>query len=123
MNQFFEYYTPYKTPFEGDTPKWLVVCNNGVLRSATIARVVQAKLGFNTRACGTDQHALVPLTLNLIHWADVVVFVDKEVYRDTVQAVKTTTKQFEKSFEVWDIPDRFQYMEPELVDMVMAQLL
>jgi len=123
MSEFFSHYTnQYKTPFEGTTPRWLVVCNGGMVRSATIARVIQDKLGHNTRACGTEQYALIPLTLNLIHWADHVVFVDQETYQQAKLALRNHSMVLDKPFEVWKVPDRYQYMETALVDLVVSLL-
>lgn len=66
----------------------LFVCSIGLLRSPTGA-VVGAERGYNTRSCGVNQKlALIPLSINLIHWADHIVFVHKEVYDHAVSLVR-----------------------------------
>jgi predicted protein tyrosine phosphatase len=48
----------------------LCVCSAGLLRSPTMARVLQEEYGYNTRAAGVDfDFALVPMDWALVEWA------------------------------------------------------
>jgi predicted protein tyrosine phosphatase len=115
---------PYVTDFQGDYIRALFVCTVGMLRSPTAAAVA-CKMGWNTRSCGTDRSALIPLTEQLINWADKIYFVNSENY-------EVAKRQFspnlgtplwilpalaEKSV-VWNIPDEYPYMDPELVKQI-----
>lgn len=63
-------------PNQGSAKKVLCVCSAGLLRSPTLAEVLTKKYGYNCRAVGSDQeYALIPITSDLIHWADEVVFI------------------------------------------------
>lgn len=61
------------------TDQWrlVFVCSAGMLRSATGAKH-WAQRGCNTRACGTHSFALIPLSANLIAWADRLYFAAEE---------------------------------------------
>jgi hypothetical protein len=54
----------------------LFVCSAGLLRSATAANIF-AKRGWNTRSCGSMDYALIPISVNLIYWADKIYFMSK----------------------------------------------
>jgi protein-tyrosine-phosphatase len=66
----------FKNPYQGNDKKVVFVCSMGILRSATGARIYAHK--YNTRTAGSWADALVPLTENLILWADELVFVNKD---------------------------------------------
>lgn len=116
----FELTYLYKTPYEGTRPRWLFVCNTGVLRSQTAACVAH-ELGYNSRSCGVESYSLIPLSLNLLHWCDWVVFMDTQVYsraqHEFTQDEITTHKVL-----VWDIADSYELMDPELVNIIKANL-
>ena len=106
---------PFDNPFQGKDKKVLFVCSAGILRSATAARIYGKK--YNTRACGSMSYALVPLSDNLILWANEIVFVNPENYnfvKDNVDFGDTVVK-------VLDIPDRYEHMHPELIKCFEAQ--
>lgn len=100
---------PFDNPFQGKDKKVLFVCSAGILRSATAARLYAKK--YNTRACGSMSYALIPLSDNLVLWADEIVFVNKENY----DFVKVTIDFGETVVKVLDIPDRYEHMHPELI--------
>lgn len=56
-----------------DQLRLVFVCSAGMLRSATGAKAFAAR-GCNTRSCGTNGFALIPLSANLIAWADRIYF-------------------------------------------------
>jgi len=105
----YESSCPFDNPFQGKDKKVLFVCSAGILRSATAARIYGKK--YNTRACGSMSYALIPLSDNLILWANEIVFVNPENYnfvKDTIDFGETVVK-------VLDIPDRYEHMHPELI--------
>jgi predicted protein tyrosine phosphatase len=101
--------TPWNNPYQGKDKKVLFVCSAGILRSATGARIYADK--YNTRACGCMSYALIPLSDNLIVWADEIVFVNKENY----DFVKNSIDFSEKNVKVLNIPDMYEHMHPELI--------
>ena len=68
--------SPWNNPYQGKDKKVLFVCSAGILRSATGARMYAHK--YNTRCAGSESYALIPVTNDLIVWADEIVFVNKE---------------------------------------------
>ena len=75
-----------------------------LLRSPTIAKELLL-LGYNTRSCGCQDYALIPIDEVLIEWADVVVFADKE-HKTTVNQTQCLSG---KEIYILDIPDNFGY--------------
>ncbi len=115
----FKTTAPYANPYQGVAPRWLFVCSAGLLRSPTGAATA-IKHGINARAVGSNPHyALIPLSANLINWAQKIVFVNDENYQQALKLFsgegdlhyQLTTKAY-----VLDIPDIFEYGERELVD-------
>ena len=101
--------TPWNNPYQGSDKKVVFVCSAGILRSATAARIYAHK--YNTRCAGSMSYALVPLSDNLIVWADEIVFVNKENY----DFVKPHIDFEHKIVKVLDIPDKYPHMHPELI--------
>jgi len=119
----FELSAPYDNPYQGTDKKLLFVCSAGLLRSATAANLY-AKKGYNTRNCGTHEYALIPLSVNLIAWADEIFFVNSENYhqaRATFNDSAYLAELMGKS-KVLDIPDQFPYNHPQLIKHLEEQI-
>ena len=111
----------WDNPYQGDDKKVLFVCSAGILRSATAARMYARK--YNTRAAGTEEYALIPLTHELILWADEIVFVTFENYwtaQTNFPAIRQDSDLGHK-VKVLDIPDDFNHMSPALVQEFINQ--
>ncbi len=99
-------------PYQGTDKKVLFVCSMGILRSATGARLYAKK--YNTRSCGSWDDALIPLSPILIAWANEIVFVNKENYKNAVD--KYGDEVFKETpTKVLDIPDQHPHMHPALI--------
>ncbi len=99
-------------PYQGTDKKVLFVCSAGILRSATGARMYAHK--YNTRNCGSHLHmALIPLSENLLWWADEVVFVNKENYQNALRDFPEIMPVLH-NVKVLNIPDHYYHMAPEL---------
>ena len=123
--KIFELSAPYDNEYQGTAKRLLFVCSAGILRSPTCANV-GTSLGFNTRSCGSHQeYALIPLSVNLIMWANKIIFVNPEnEYRalETFGVCEYSRVIRAKSI-VWDIEDTFNYGDPTLVKLVREKLL
>jgi predicted protein tyrosine phosphatase len=104
-------YGVVSNPFQGKDKKVLFVCSMGILRSATAARMYAHK--HNTRSAGTWGHALIHITPTLIAWANEIVFVNKENYRNAVEEFGEEVFK-ETPIKVLNIPDSHEHMAPEL---------
>lgn len=104
-----------KNPYQSKAPKALCVCSAGLLRSPTIAKVLLGK-GYNTRACGASlEYALIPLSQALLYWADKI-FVVKE--QEAVVKAALKDLGYDTPVVVLDIPDAFEYNDPNLVQII-----
>ena len=107
---------PYNNPYQGTDKKVLFVCSAGLLRSATAARIFADK--YNTRAAGSASYALIPISPNLIAWADEIVFMK---WTNRVEALEKFPALKEKKLVELDVPDEYEHMDPELIRILKEQ--
>lgn len=121
----FKTTAPYNNPYQGVAPRWLFVCSAGLLRSPTGAAVA-IKHGINARAAGSNpEYALIPLSANLINWAQKIIFVNDENYRralELFEGIGDLHYQLTTKSTVLNIPDIFEYGELQLVDEFEREL-
>ncbi len=110
-------YGIHSNSYQGDYKRVLTVCSANMLRSPTIAVVLSMPpYDYNTRSAGTHSFALVPVTEDLLMWADEVVCADTEhalAIRD-----KMMEYQLDKPIVNLRIPDIYEYRNPELIMMI-----
>lgn len=99
-------------PNQGDTKRILCVCSAGLLRSPTLAGELY-KRGYNTRAAGVHDYALIPIDEVLLHWADEIIFVQHGLmkYMEGID-------KFEGTIIELKIPDQYQWRHPTLVKII-----
>jgi len=116
--EIFKTTAPYNNHSQGSAPRWLFVCSAGLLRSPTGATLAIRK-GLNARSCGSAvDYALIPISANLIMWAEKIVFVNEENYHESLQLFKDyqmlhnllTVRSL-----VLDIPDIYNYNDRDLI--------
>jgi predicted protein tyrosine phosphatase len=121
----FKTTAPYNNPYQGTAPRWLFVCSAGLLRSPTGASIA-IQHGINARSAGSNpSYALIPLSANLINWAEKIVFVNEQNYFDSLELFKDTDDlhyQLTTKSKVMHIPDMFEYREDQLVDIFEKEL-
>lgn len=110
-------YGIYSNSYQGDYKRVLTVCSANMLRSPTIAHVLSANpYNFNTRSAGTAAFALIPVTEELLFWADEIVCADTEhaiVIRDKLMELN-----LDKVLINLNIPDIYEYRNPELIKLI-----
>lgn len=119
--------SPWDNPYQGKDKKVLFVCSAGVLRSATAARIYARK--YNTRAAGSEPYALIPVTYDLLCWANEVVFVNQENYESCKRQFANQKgmnagidiHRFPCKIKVLNIPDKYEHMAPRLIDAFEQQ--
>ncbi len=117
--QIFNLNAPYDNPYQGNRRRMLFVCSAGLLRSPTGAFVGQQR-GWNTRACGSHtRYALIPLSVNLIAWANKIIFVNPENLEAALRTFKNTgyEEEIEQKSVVLNIPDRYEAFDPKLIQI------
>lgn len=108
-----------KNPYQGSRKRVLCVCSAGLLRSPTTAFVLSNEpFGFNTRAAGVHNYALVPVDKVLITWAQEIVCMEKS-HRNQLE-VDFGDLLVDKVVNVLNIPDNYEYRDPELMEMIKA---
>lgn len=100
-------------PFQGTDKKVLFVCSMGILRSATAARLYASR--HNTRSCGTWDDALIPFSVELLKWANQIVFVNKNNWLDIKKNYADWLPELKEKSVILNIPDNFEHMHPRLV--------
>jgi predicted protein tyrosine phosphatase len=105
---------------QGETKKVLTVCSAGLLRSATLQNMLIKEYGYNVRNCGTiESYALIPISEALVKWADEIVFVNMENFRDVKKDIEELGL-LNKTY-VLDIPDMYEFNNPELLEICKEQ--
>ncbi len=124
-HDIFELSCPWDNPFQGNFKRALFVCSAGLLRSATGASVANKHFHMNTRNCGSEYYALIPISVNLIHWANVIFFVNEDNFNSALRTFDLDTEildQLRDKSVIWDIPDQYDYNHPELVKIITSEL-
>lgn len=96
--------------------KILFVCSQNKLRSPTAEHVFSIRPGIETASAGTNRDAEVPLSAELVEWADII-FAMEKMHRARI----TTRFRLQlkgKKLVCLDIPDRFRYMDTALVALL-----
>lgn len=107
-----------RNPHQREYKRVLTVCSAGLLRSPTIAWVLQLDYNCNCRAAGIHDYALIPVDEVLLQWADIIVFAEQSM----LDFLKTKYNLDTKKIYVLDIPDAFSYRDPELIEMIKTKL-
>ena len=94
------------------------MCSAGLLRSPTGAALAIRK-GINARACGSMVDlALIPISANLIMWAQKIVFVSEENYHESLELFRDHQRLHNlitMRALVLDIPDMYEYNDHEVI--------
>ena len=98
----------------------LFVCSQNKLRSPTAEAIFAEKEGFEVLSAGLNNDADIPLTNELVEWANTI-FVMEKAQRNKLR------KKFKKFLNkqkiiCLDIPDDYEYMEPQLVEILHQRL-
>ena len=94
--------------------KLLFVCSWNLMRSLTAEKIFSGIPGYEVRSAGTQPKARIVVNENYLRWADVILVMEK-----------SHRKRLRRSFPgaldgkrpiVLRIPDKYQFMQPELID-------
>ena len=97
----------------------LFVCGKNRLRSPTAEQLFATWPGVETASAGLSDDAATPLSAELLEWAEII-FVMEAAHRARL------SKRFGRHLRgqrviCLGIPDRFAYMDPALVDLLVAK--
>lgn len=98
----------------------LFICTQNKLRSPTAEQVFATWPGIETDSAGLGNDANVPLSVEQLEWATTI-FVMEKIHRSRLRSrFKKHLK--EKKIICLDIPDDYEYMQPELVVLLKAKV-
>lgn len=100
--------------------KLLFVCSENRLRSPKAEAVFSEYEGVEAVSAGTNADAKTPVSGDLIEWADVI-FVMEKVHRKKISG-KYQALLKEKKLVVLEIPDNYECMQPELIQLLKAKV-
>ena len=98
----------------------LFVCSANLLRSPTAEQVFNKEPLLEVRSAGLDEKAVVPMTAELLEWADIV-FVMENMHRNEIRK-KFKEIYNEKCIICLSIPDEYDCMDPELVEVLKERV-
>ncbi len=96
--------------------KALFICSQNKLRSPTAEQVFAAWPGIETDSGGLNNDAATPISLEKIDWADIILVMEKSHL--TRLRGKFGKHLGAKRVVCLDIPDEFEFMQPELVRLL-----
>jgi predicted protein tyrosine phosphatase len=76
--------------------------------------------GLEVSSAGTNHDAENPLTAELVSWADIIVVMEKQ-HRAKVQRRFRAVLRGQRIICL-DIPDDYEFMQPELVELIRARM-
>ncbi|HHT00818.1 MAG TPA: phosphotyrosine protein phosphatase [Thiomicrospira sp.] len=98
----------------------LFVCSRNQWRSPTAEKVWRNHPAINVRSAGTSPHAKRTLKVNDIRWADKLLVMEQK-HKNRIVA-NFTNWISHKPIYVLDIPDDYQFMDNELVELVKVSV-
>lgn len=98
----------------------LFICSQNRLRSPTAEQVFANWPGVETSSAGLNKDAENPLTPELLEWAHTI-FVMERAHRSKLSA-RFKPHLGDKRVVCLDIPDEYEYMDPELVRLLMSRV-
>lgn len=94
----------------------VIVCTQNKLRSPTAETIFRDHPGWEVASAGTERDAPTPLTHDLLEWTDVALCMQKQ-HRDWIRS-KLKGALPDDRILILGIPDDYEYMEPELVELL-----
>tara|TARA_B100000446_G_scaffold57556_1_gene53631 strand:+ start:159 stop:497 length:339 start_codon:yes stop_codon:yes gene_type:complete len=104
----------------GTMTRILFVCSQNKLRSPTAEAVFSEEPNVEVRSAGLNNDAEVPLGAEDIEWAEVI-FVMENAHK---RKLRTRFREHLKNQKLicLGIPDNYEYMAPELVDIFRSRI-
>ncbi|PFH10092.1 putative protein tyrosine phosphatase [Collimonas sp. PA-H2] len=97
----------------------LFICSQNRLRSPTAEQIFSTWPGVESDSAGLGSDATVPLSTEQIEWATII-FVMEKAHRNKL-STKFRAHLSGKRVICLDIPDDYEYMQPELIKLLTAK--
>lgn len=96
----------------------LFICSRNQLRSPTGERIFANSERFEPRSRGLRESANRKLTAGDILWADSIFVMERDHKRELLRHFREEVKG--RSIFVLDIPDEYEFMDSELINLITA---
>jgi predicted protein tyrosine phosphatase len=101
--------------------KLLFICGKNRLRSPTAEAIFGEYPGVEVESAGIDRDAEVIVGADAIQWADLILVMEKTHRRKLAAKFQPCLK--DKRVVCLDIPDNYEYMDPDLVAILNQKVL
>ena len=98
----------------------LFVCGRNQWRSPTAEALCAGLSGIEARSCGVNPDAETPASADLVEWAEHI-YVMEKTHQAKLQRLFGAQLRA-KRITCLAIPDQYQYMQPELVNVLRRKL-
>ncbi|MDQ6481510.1 protein tyrosine phosphatase [Dyadobacter sp. LHD-138] len=98
----------------------LFVCSRNQWRSPTAEEIYKNNSEHQVRSAGTESGARIKLTARLVSWADIIFVMEKKHKQRITE--KFPDKAWQSEIVVLDTMDHYQFMDPELMDMIQISV-
>jgi predicted protein tyrosine phosphatase len=98
----------------------LFVCSRNQWRSPTAAALFKDNDVYVASSAGTSDRARIKITAGLINWADRIFVMEKRHL--AIIRRKYPSEIEDKSIAILGIPDDYEYMNPELIEILRSRL-
>ncbi len=98
----------------------LFICSRNQWRSPTAANLFAASNLYTAKSAGTSDSARIKITPGLINWADLIFVMEKR--HAAILQQKYPDLMADKSIATLHISDDYQYMDPELIEILESRL-
>jgi len=96
--------------------KVLFICSRNRWRSLTAEKIFDGVNGIQARSAGTEPSARIRVTAGHLSWADLIFVMEKKHSRRLQE--KFPKEIADKQIICLHIPDNYELMQPELVDLL-----
>ena len=103
-----------------DTKHVLFICEGNLHRSPTAERLYSTTPGIKARSAGLSHVARLRVHDELLEWANVIVIMEERL-REMLQ-VRFRESVKDKELICLDVPDDFQFLQPELLTILTEKL-
>ena len=100
--------------------KLLFVCSRNQRRSPTAEAMFRGDPNYEARAAGTEPGARIKLTAGHVGWADLVFCMEKK--HAAIVEESFAQELGEKQLIILRITDDYDFMSPELIDLLQTEL-
>jgi predicted protein tyrosine phosphatase len=99
----------------------LFLCGKNRRRSPTAEEIFSAMDGIEVSSAGTSDDAECVVSADLLNWADRVLVMEASQKKHLSAYFASALKN--KKIVYLNIPDRYEFMQPELIEVLWAKVL